>query len=97
MRSLERRISSTTTRADAMSLREAVEAFAQANDLTFMPKPGRQHEGLQVYSFGSVSVVVDKSWRDQLRAKIATGGLRSAWTQLLAAHKERARAKSKTF
>ena len=36
--------------ADAMSLREAVEAFAQANDLTFMPEPGRQHEGLQVYS-----------------------------------------------
>ena len=82
--------------ADAMSLREAVEAFAQANDLTFMPKPGRQHEGLQVYSFGSVSVVVDSAG-EMLRAKIGDRWAPVSLDTLLAAHKERARAKSKTF
>ena len=82
--------------ADAMSLREAVEAFAQANDLTFMPKPGRQHEGLQVYSFGSVSVVVDSAG-EMLRAKIGDRWAPASLDTLLAAHKERARAKSKTF
>ena len=82
--------------ADAMSLREAVEAFAQANDLTFMPKPGRQHEGLQVYSFGLVSVVVDSAG-EMLRAKIGDRWAPASLDTLLAAHKERARAKSKTF
>ena len=82
--------------ADTMSLREAVEAFAQANDLTFMPKPGRQHESLQVYSFGSVSVVVDSAG-EMLRAKIGDRWAPVSLDTLLAAHKERARAKSKTF
>jgi len=52
-----------------MSLKEAVEAFAEAHDLSFLPKPGRSNEGLQVYSFGKVSVTVNTS-RQLLRAQV---------------------------
>ena len=79
-----------------MSLRDAVEAFAQANDLTFVPKPGRTYEGLQVYSFGSVSIAVDVAG-ESLRAKIGDRWAPVSLDTLLAAHQERARAKSKTF
>ncbi|KAL4200568.1 hypothetical protein AMTRI_Chr02g254230 [Amborella trichopoda] len=42
-----------------MSLKEAIEAYAQDNNLQFLPKVGRTHDGLQVYGFGNVSVCVD--------------------------------------
>ncbi|KAM7273702.1 hypothetical protein ACFE04_028366 [Oxalis oulophora] len=42
-----------------MSIKDLVETFAQQNDLPFIPKPGRTHNGLPVYGFGNVSVVVD--------------------------------------
>ncbi|CAK9866851.1 unnamed protein product [Sphagnum jensenii] len=45
--------------AAEMSLKEVVEAYAQDNDVQFLPKPGRTHEGLQVYGFGAVNVIVD--------------------------------------
>ncbi|GBG65315.1 hypothetical protein CBR_g50354 [Chara braunii] len=45
----------------ALSLKEMVEMFALENDVQFVPKLGRMHEGLQVYSFGLVSVCVDNS------------------------------------
>lgn len=45
--------------AGEMSLREVLEMFAQQHDVKFLPKPGRVHEGLPVYSFGTVSVVTD--------------------------------------
>lgn len=79
-----------------MSLREAVEAFAEANDLAFMPKPGRTHEGLQVYSFGKVSVVVDSAG-EMLRASIGDRWAPVSLDQLLEAHKAKLRAKSKAF
>ena len=79
-----------------MSLREAVEAFAQANDLAFVPKPGRTYEGLQVYSFGGVSVAIDTAG-ESLRAKVGDRWAPVSLDTLLKAHEERARAKSKTF
>ncbi|CAM9981051.1 unnamed protein product [Discosporangium mesarthrocarpum] len=45
----------------AASFREVVESYAEANGVTFLPKPGRQHEGKQMYSFGGVSVFLDQS------------------------------------
>jgi tuftelin-interacting protein 11 len=41
------------------SLRDLVERFAEECDVPFLPKPGRTHAGMQVYSFGKLSVVID--------------------------------------
>lgn len=43
------------------TLRDMVQRFAEEHNVSFMPKPGRMHEGLQVYSFGGVSVVLDNA------------------------------------
>jgi tuftelin-interacting protein 11 len=47
--------------APEMSLKEIVESEAEKNDVTFLPKVGRMHEGLQVYGFGSVSICMDNA------------------------------------
>lgn len=50
------------------TLRDMVQKFAEDNNVTFVPKPGRMHEGLQVYSFGGVSVVLDNA-QNSVRAQ----------------------------
>ena len=79
-----------------MSLREAVQAFAEANDVRFLPKPGRIAEGLQVYAFGKVSVTIDAA-KEMLRAQTDGRWAPVSLDQLLERHKEKARAASKTF
>lgn len=43
------------------SMRALVEQFAIDNNVTLVPKVGRSHMGLQVYSFGHVSIVMDNA------------------------------------
>lgn len=71
-----------------MSLKEVVEAFAQDNDVQFVPKVGRTHEGLQVYSFGAVSACVDSSNQTVL-AQVGDRWTPIALEQLMEMHRSR--------
>ena len=75
-----------------LSLREEVEAFAEMVEVEFVPRPGRMHEGLQVFSFGLVSCVVDSAG-GRLLAQVGSARDRK-WEPttlegLLAEHKQR--------
>ena len=74
--------------AAAMTLKEVVEEFAQENDVQFMPKPGRTYEGLQVYSFGAVNVVVDSA-KSSILAHTGDGWNPVHLEQLLEMHRSR--------
>ncbi|XP_024360505.1 septin and tuftelin-interacting protein 1 homolog 1 [Physcomitrium patens] len=71
-----------------MTLKEVTEAFAQENDVQFMPKPGRMHEGLQVYSFGAVSVVIDNA-KQSILAQTGDGWKSVHLGQILEMHRSR--------
>jgi tuftelin-interacting protein 11 len=55
------------------SFRDLVGQFAQEQGLEFLPRAGRLHDGLPVYSFGGVSCVVDVS-RGVIRAQLKDRG-----------------------
>jgi tuftelin-interacting protein 11 len=55
------------------SFRDLVGQYAQEQGLEFLPRAGRLHDGLPVYSFGGVSCVVDAS-RGVVRAQLKDRG-----------------------
>ncbi|TXG73663.1 hypothetical protein EZV62_002242 [Acer yangbiense] len=57
---------------DQMTLKEIIQAYAQQNDLLFMPKPGRMHNGHQIYAFHNKTIYVD-SLNQMLYAKKEQG------------------------
>lgn len=52
---------STGRPAPELTLKELVQRFAEEHDVSFMPKFGRFQDGLQVFSFGGVSCVLDST------------------------------------
>lgn len=73
---------------EELTLKEVVEAFAEENDVQFMPKPGRTYEGLQVYSFGAVSIVVDTA-KQSILAQTGDGWNAVYLDQILEMHRSR--------
>ncbi len=69
-----------------MSLREVVEQFAQENDVPFVPKAGRMHEGHPVYLFGRVTVALDASKQAVLAHKLGGVWAPVSLEQLLSMH-----------
>ncbi|KAL3695106.1 hypothetical protein R1sor_008757 [Riccia sorocarpa] len=74
--------------AENMSLKDILEGFAQENDVPFVPKLGRFHEGLQVYGFGTVSTCVDSA-NQKLLAQTGDRWMPVSLEQLLEMHRSR--------
>ena len=83
----EKRAPPRPSEEQTATLKEMIEEFANAHDLEFIPNvSGRRHDGLTVYSFGGVSVVVDAA-RESIRASVDGAWIPISLDQLL----ERAR------
>lgn len=66
-----------------MTLKDMIEQFANAHELEFVPNAsGRRHDGLTVYTFGGVNVIVDTA-RESIRASIAGKWVPVSLEQLL--------------
>ena len=73
---------------------QLVEQYAEEAGVEFRPKPGRMHEGLQVYAFGLVSCVIDNA-QSALRAQLGGAWATASLEQLLEEHQRRMAARAK--
>ncbi|EFN58159.1 hypothetical protein CHLNCDRAFT_50559 [Chlorella variabilis] len=81
--------------ASDLTLRQLVEQYAEETGVAFLPKPGRTHEGLQMYGFGLVSCVVDNA-QSLVKAQLGDQGWATvSLEQLLQEHERRQKAKAK--
>jgi tuftelin-interacting protein 11 len=49
-----------TGKAGEISFKDVVEAYAAESGVTFMPRPGRVHEGKQIWVFGKSNCYLDQ-------------------------------------
>ena len=82
--------------AETISLKEVVESFASQSDVSFVPKAGRQAEGLSVWSFGKVSITIDSA-KQIIRAHTDGRWAPVSLNQLLELHKKKVSQDSKAF
>lgn len=80
--------------ASELTLRELVAQFAEEQGIEFLPKPGRMHEGMQVYHFGLVSCVVDNS-HSMIRALVGERWQPTSMEGLVQEHTKRLAVKQK--
>eukprot|EP00884_Botryococcus_braunii_P021802 jgi/Botrbrau1/8305/Bobra.0251s0031.1 len=78
-----------------LSLRQLIEKYAAEQNIEFMPKVGRSHNGLQVYAFGLVSVVVDSA-SDIIKAQLGERWAPVSLQTLVDEHQRRAAAQGST-
>lgn len=55
---------------EELTLRQLVESYAAENDIQLLPKAGQLEEGLQVYAFDKVSIIMDNV-QGAIKAKVA--------------------------
>eukprot|EP00803_Ostreobium_quekettii_P005141 evm.model.scf_54.2 EVM.evm.TU.scf_54.2 scf_54:5179-15799(+) len=70
------------------TLRDLVQRFAEESNVEFVPKAGRLHEGLQVYGFGTLSVVLESS-QNSIRAQLNAQWVPVSLDRLLSEHRAR--------
>nr|GMD00954.1 septin and tuftelin-interacting protein 1 homolog 1-like [Ipomoea batatas] len=79
-----------------LSLKAIIEAHAQQNGLLFKPKPGRIHDGYQIYGFGSLSIIMD-SLNEKVFAQIEDKWSPMCLEMLLELQKSEAMIKKENF
>lgn len=74
--------------AEDLTLRQLVESYAADNDIQLLPKAGQLEEGLQVYAFDKVSIIMDNV-KGIIKARVADHWVSVSLEELMAQNTQR--------